>query len=925
MALSMHLQRINFPGMKTIVALIIGLLPFYAWAQIDSLEGTSPDSLPNISIPLDSLSAALAPADSLSPSDTTKTDPVADARRKRQEELKAQSDFKSKVNYTARDSSVLDAVNQILYLYGAVNVKYEDVDLTAEEVSIDFTTQTLFAKGVEDSLGNLIGAPIFKQGEQQFDAREMSYNFNTEKGVIKGARTNQGEGDVLADVAKRQPDGSIHIKGGKYTTCDLDHPHYYIESRKLKLIPGKQVISGPLNLVIEDFPIPIVIPFGFFPTNTNKRQRNGIVLPQYGEQNDRGFFLRGLGYYRAINDYMDMLVDGDIYTKGGWALRLASKYNVRYKYNGGFSAEYSIQQFGEKTEEFTDPDFQRIQGWRLTWRHSQPINPTTRFSANVNLSNSKYLERLSGNPNDVLTNTLNSSVSFSKSFAPFTLSVSLNHSQDVKNNTVNLTLPSANLQMSRQTPFKRIKGKGLEWLSQLGITYGLQATNQLSNIQDSIFFPILINPGGTTDIFNPTDSTTETFDNSSFYRRGIQHRSAATTNIKLLKYITVPLNFNFREYWYFEQEKQVYNRTEDEIETIRVPGFSTARDFNFSVNANTTLFSFYQFTKSKKGIVIRHQFIPNIGYSLNPDFSAEKYGFYGTVQTDREGNTRRYNRFQNGVFGSPSAGESQSLNFGISNVFEMKYKKRESFEEDWDETKDPYERVRLLDNLSINSGYNFAADSFQLSPFSLSARTTLFNRKLNINASGAIDPYALGFASDTDTVGRRVNRFEWNETGRIGRLTRAQISFNTGFSSKKTKKKQRSEGFDEIEYQAVRDNLTEYVDFDVPWSARINYNLQYTKTNALAPTITQTLRLNGDFSLTPKWKITYSSGYDFTQKEVTLTRFSIIRDLHCWEMSFQVTPFGSQQSYMFAINVRSSTLKDLRLTKQSRWQDRAPF
>jgi hypothetical protein len=917
--------------MRKRIWLLLLMAPLGLLSQVDTSRTALPDTSGATRIPFpkyynqpgntlqdSSLQDSILQNSSLQ--DSLKEDP----RKALQERLKRQSDFKSSVTYTARDSSVLDVPSNTLYLYGEVEVKYEDINLKAARVWLNFDDQTLFAIGVEDSSGEMSGEPVFSQGEQQFSAREISYNFNTDKGVIAGARTKQGEGDVLADRAKKQPDGSIHIKGGKYTTCDLDHPHYYIESRKLKLIPGKQVISGPLRLVIEDFPIPFYVPFGFFPTNTGSSQRNGIVLPQYGEANDRGFFLRGLGYYRGLGDYADVLVEGDIYTRGGWRLGLRTNYNVRYKFSGSFSADYSVQQFGESTDEFTDPDFSKTSGWRITWNHRQPISPKTNFSASVNLSNSRFLQRLSYDPNDVLTNTLNSSINFSTSFAPFNLTVAATHRQDVRQQKMDITLPNANLQMTRQQPFKRVRGKGLDFLRQFGITYGMEATNQVNNLPDSLLGPIFLNPGGQSLLINPEDTTdVEVVQNNSFFRRGIRHRSTLGTSARILKYINIPINFNIREYWYFEELRRVYNRSEGTTEDISVPGFYTARDFNFSTSAQTTLYAFYELPKTKREIIFRQQLIPSVGYSLNPDFSDPRFGYFRKVQTNREGDTTLYNRFQNGVYGSPSPGESQSMSFGLSSVLEMKYRKKESFEPDWDESKDKFERVRILDRLSVNSSYNFAADSFNLAPFSMAGQASLFNRKFNINASASLDPYALAFSSAEDTVGFRVNTFAWDAGQGLGRISNARVSMNTRFSSKQSRSKTRSENFDQREYEMIRNQLYDYVDFDVPWSVQINYNLQYTRSNAAAPRVTQTLRLSGDFSLTPQWKITYNTGYDFTNKEVTLTRFSVKRDLHCWDMSFDVTPFGSQQSYVFTLQVRSATLKDLRLTKQSRWQDRA--
>ncbi|MDB4286180.1 putative LPS assembly protein LptD [bacterium] len=878
----------------------------------------------------DSISSVLTPDSLILPGDSLVIDPAtmaAEKRQKRRDSLQKvfqeKTDFKSKVIYTAEDSSVLDVPNDILYLYGNATVNFESISLTAERIWIEFNSQTVHADGFQDSLGNWEGTPEFKEGDQMYLAKSIRYNFKTEKGMVTGGRTTQGENILLSDKVKKQPDQSYHLKGGKYTTCNHEDPHYYIKLSKAKILPNKQVISGPLNLVIEDFPIPIYIPFGFIP-NTPEKKRNGIKLPQYGES-ERGFFLRNLGYYRGLGPYFDLLVDGDIFTKGGWRLGARTRYNKKYKYNGSLSMDYGVTRFGEKTNEFTDPNYQKTTGFSINWRHTQPINPTTRFNASVNISTRSFLKEISFNPEDVFTNTLASSINFSKSFAPFNLSVNMGHRQESGNNTLNLNLPTLTLNMARQQPFKNVRGKGLDWLRQIGFTYNAQATNTYNSVPDSLLLDVIFNPTEDLVIIDPDDITDTTIVNASTYsRNGIQQRSSLSTNLKLANYINIVPSFNFRERWYFESMKRVWNSAEDKTEDITVPGFVAAHEYDFSVSANTTLYGLYGLKNSKKKIVVRQQIIPSIGYSINPDFSDPKYGYYREVQTNREGDTELYNRLQGATYGSPSPNESQSMTFGLNNVFEMKYLKKQDPDKEYDpDAEEEFERIRILDGLGINGSYNFAADSLRLSNFSISARTSLFKRKLNITSNATLDPYALTFKDEDDDAGSRFNTLEWIENRRVGRITNARISMSTNFRSKQTKAKTKSNEFDDEELSMIQDNFYEYVDFDIPWSVRLSYNLQYSKPNARAATLTNVVRATGDLNLTEKWKIGYSTGYDFTRKEVTQTRFTVYRDLHCWELAFDVVPFGSLQSYTLTINVRSSTLRDLRVQKRDQWQDRS--
>lgn len=890
-------------------------IPFICLTYLASGQETRPPIFQGDSLthPLDSLALDSLALDTLAP---------VDPRQALIDSLKASSDLKSEVKYTATDSIIFDMESDMLYLYGQVNIDYDNTNLQAAKVRIDWENETMYAYGVENEEGELEGTPIFREGEEEYQSKELAYNFKTQKGRIIGGRMAQEDGFILANVAKRMPDGTFNAQGGRFTTCDLEDPHFYIQSRKIKMLPNDQIISGPLNLVIADMPIPIVIPFGFIPKMEQDRRRRGIVIPQYGDSPDRGFFLRNMGFYTPLGDNIDLLLEGDIYTRGGWRIGARSSYRKRYKYNGALNLEYGLQKFGEST----DPDASRTSTWRIGWNHSQPINPKTRFSASVNISSSSTIRELSYNQNDFYTNNVNSSISFQKTFgnSPFSMNMTMSHRQDMNKGTMSMDLPTLNLSMRRLTPFQNVSDdKRMEWLTRLGLSYNMQGSQRLQTIPDSLFIPILFRTRDSVDLFNEFNDTIDRRSINSFYDIGIRHNSSLATSIKLFNYVNISPSFNYVGYNYFESEEKVYDEVNNEIVTNIVPGFSFLHQFSTSVSANTNFYGIYQF-KGKKQLAIRQRISPTVSYNLTPDFTDPKWGYFDTVQKDSLGNTTTYNRYQSGIYGSPRSRESQSIGFGLTNVFEMKYRKKESFSPDFDEKEDKFNRGRLLDNLSVSSSYNFVADSFNLAPFRFSARTQVLNNKININAGATLDPYAVVF----DSLGnaRKISDYALRRYGKIGQFTNGQISVSTSFRSQQNRSKKKSEDFDEKEFQRIQNSLENYVDFDVPWSINLSYNLSYSKQlTAKEANVTQTFRLSGDTNFTPKWKIGFTSGYDFRRKEISQTNVSVYRDLHCWEMSFSWVPFGLLRSYVLTINVKSATLRDLRLNKRDQWQDRRRF
>ena len=893
--------------------------------QVDSLNLAPRDSL---APPMDGAASFAADStiqDSLPPDSTeTPANRVAERQRQIKDSLQASSDLGSQVVYSASDSIVFDVRSNKLYLYRKSSLDYDDFNLKAEQVEVDIKRQELFAQGKEQEEGRRIGEPVFTQGEESYQARTMTYNFKSGKARVTRGRMVQQDIYVQAEVAKYQPDGSFHGADGKFTTCELDDPHYYIEAKKLKVLASRKIITGPLRPVIGDFPLPIYLPFGFIPGNlSQKGKQRGLITPQYGNADDRGFFLRGLGYYWPVSDYFDLALEGDIYTRGGWRLGASSNYRVRYRFSGSFNFQYGVQRFNEPT----DPDFSRTAAWSLRWNHNQPIDPTARFNSSVNISSSRQFRQVNVNDPGYFDNTIGSSLAFQKSFnnLPFSFNVSGQHRQDLSQNTVSVDLPSLTLNMNRLSPLRGLSGRNLTFLKQLGITYNMQARNSLATIPDSLFLPIVQNFNDTL-LFNTGTLENPTFEprtGRSFFRNGMQHNASVSTTAKILDYINLSPNFTYRENWYLETIRKTWDPDSQEVIERTLPGFARGYDFSASISANTNFYGIYQLIRTKRKVAFRQRFSPTVGYSVRPDFSEERWGFYRDVQSNVEGDLQRYSIFEDGIYGGPGRGESQAINFSLSSVLEMKYLKAEAMDPDFDEDE-PFERLTLIDNLSLSSAYNLAADSFQLSNFTLNARTNLFNRKVSLNTSASLDPYVFGYKSVSEPFDqgspRRFDRFLVNETGQLGRLTRAQVSLSTSLQAKQDKARGDTENFNEVQFQEAQRNYQKYVDFTIPWSINLRYNLSYNKPG-LESTITSTVNLSGDLRFGSKWKIQYTTGYDIVQQEFANTTFSVFRDLHCWQLSFRWIPFGPRKSYSLVISAKSPTLNALRINKNEFWTD----
>ena len=685
------------------------------------------------------------------------------------EALKAQSDLKAKIDYNSTAYMVLDMESKTLKLVSGGKINYEEMSLQADTIIMNWENDILQAKGTMDSTGQLIGRPEFEENGQKYRSDSMRYNITSQKGLVYGARTKQDDNYILADKVKKGEGDTYYIENGKFTTCDAEHPHYYIRSRKLKIIPRDKIISGPLMLVIEDFPLPVIVPFGFFPNQTTKK--SGVIMPTYGEANDRGFFLRNGGYYFAINDKVDFLMRGDIFSKGGWRLEGSTSYNKRYRFDGTFGLEYGYQKFGEPE----DPSFREVREFWVRWNHNQKLNPQATFKANVSAGSSTYNQNFSYNEQNYLSNTFVSTINYNQSFAnsPWRLSVNANHSQNTNTQQVTLGLPDLTVNRTRWFPFKGLGGPGSDqWYKKIGLSYTMSLRNQIQ-VPDSLFGQILINPNQlfTLQTISGEDTLTETKRGLDYYRNGILHTIPITSQINLAKYININPSINFREYWYIKTLERDYNAFTREIENIDNYGFAATRSFDANVSASTRLYGLFQFKKSKKGRAFRHTFQPSVGYTYKPDFSADVWGNFREVQIDSIGNTILYSRFDGALFGGPTAGETQAITLTLNNILEMKY--RDPKLEADSTAKDKFKRLNILDSFGARGSYNFAADSLNLSFITLNARTSMFNNKLAIQMNGSLDPYTV------TTEGDRINTFRWESERKLARLSDLTIAFST--------------------------------------------------------------------------------------------------------------------------------------------------
>jgi hypothetical protein len=823
-------------------------------------------------------------------------------------------DIETTINYTARDSIRASIDGKKIWLYGEAKIVYGVIELEAEEIIIDYANTTITAQGIRDSLGNRIGYPLFKNGAELYETKGIIYNFKTKRARIIEVVTQQGEGYLHSDAAFKNENNEILSVRNSYTTCNLEHPHFRIRATKTKAIPNDKIVAGPFYLEFNDIPLPAGFLFGMFPAQ--RESKSGIIFPSYGEERRRGFNLRSGGYFFDINEYIKLALTGDIYSKGGHALYANSSYIKRYKYNGSFNFSYSKNRLGENIE-----DKSVSNDFRLTWSHSPQSKGTGRFAASVNAATATFnrnnnlmftpgAESTTSSLSNISRN-LNSNVSYNKRFAgtPFSAGINLSHTQDLVTRRVDLPLPNLTVNMTNIYPFQR-KGKTSS-LDNFSVGYSMAASNRITNVLPDI------GKNGADSIapFN-FENLPLFFENA---RKGIRHSMPLSYSFKMLKFFTMSPSVSYEEKWYFERLDWRWNEDRTAIVSDTVRTFNRVANYSFSTGLTTRMYGMYFFKNPNSKVkAIRHVINPSISFSYTPDFTKNKDYF-----DEFEDNSHRiiYKEKHAGfVYGSSTQGRSGSIGFGLGNNLEMKVKG----------AKDTVERkVMLLNNLSFSSSYNLLADSFNLAPIGISANTNILNNTININLSSTLDPYAYR-RTDNEVTGvsteKRIDQYAW-KGGSFGRITNATLAVNTNLNPKKrdqentTREKVAQADIPENEKQYILKNPNQYIDFDIPWSLNIGYNLSYGRPVNQKSNITQTLQFSGDVSLSEKWKVTYSSGYHFETKEFTQTNLGISRELHCWQMNLTWVPFGRFQSYNFTIAVKASILQDLKLERRRPFLD----
>ncbi len=845
----------------------------------------------------------------------------------------------AEVQYEAKDSMRFDFERKKMYLYGDAKIDYGDISLTAYAIELDMDSSLAYAHGQVDTLGVESGLPVFKDKSGEYEMRTMKYNFKTKKAVITHIVTEQGEGFVVGQKAKRVDEKTYFMKDAKYTTCnEHEHPHFYLNLTKAKVIPGKKTVTGPAYLVLLDVPLPLAIPFAIIP-NT-KSYSSGIIMPTYGDESTRGFYLRSGGYYWAANEYFDLKILGDIYTKGSWGLHVSSTYKKRYKFSGSFSTDIITNIYSEKSL----PDYQKNNDFSVRWNHSQDskANPDQTFSASVNFSTSSYNKNNLGNvvnTETLATNQKSSSISYSRkwSWNPFRLTASLLHSQNSRDTSISLTLPDLSISSSRRFyPFKpkKLAGSTNNPIYNLNLNYSMSAKNYVSCKERELEF------------------TGESL--TTLWKNGMKHTIPVTTNIKLFKYFTLTPSFNYTERWYLNKTRKVWDEENQKLVKLDPEqGFNRAYDFSMSVGTNTKIYTFYKPIRALFGDkinAIRHVMTPSVSISYTPDFSKGRYGFYDSFEYYDKKNDKvvnyKYSLYEGYLYGTPGSAKSGKLSFSIGNTLEMKVKS--------DKDSTGFVKIPLLESLSLSSGYDFMKDSLKFDNISLSGRTKVLGTSVNFSA--AFDPYAVVASSSGSAI--KIDRSALKVNHRLAQFKSASLSFGIQLSPDKFKKKDKDskknddDGYDEdwalkaaesdtpepgaqmpddMKTQETTPGDDGYVAFNMPWSLSINYSLRVSQGTFKPETcsydynVSQSINANASLSLTQKWRLSVSTGYSFDEHKMSQTSIGITRDLHCWTMSFNVVPTGLYKSYSFNIAVSSSILQDLKYDQHSSPRDNGRF
>ncbi|MBR6331120.1 MAG: LPS-assembly protein LptD [Bacteroidales bacterium] len=797
------------------------------------------------------------------------------------------------VSYKAVDSVAIDLESKKAFLYKDGEIDFEDMNLKADAVELDFDRQQLRACGIADSTGKYKGRPLFKQGESEYNADTIRYNYKSGKGLIYGVITQEGDGFLHGDKIKKINDSVMYLSSGQYTTCNYAHPHFAINFSESKLITNDKILTGPAYVSIEDVPTPLALPFAFFPLAHDRT--SGLLLPSYGWMNGRGYYLKDGGWYFAFNDYVDLALIGELYTNLSWALEAQSNYYRRYKYKGNFDIRYGVTKTGIRGDTNT---YNKYGDFKVTWRHDQDAkaNPNSRFSANVNLISRNY-NRNTTNSSDYFNSTTTSSVSYTTSIGSwFNLALSARESYNIQTGLMNIQLPSLSLSSNTFYPFRRKMPSGAyRWYENISMSYVLEGANNINSQDTNLLKKNILNQ----------------------MQYGISQRVPVQSTLKVLKYFNWTNSLTYNERWHWSTiEKNIDSTGALVIDTVR--GFRANRDVSFNSSLSTRIYGMFNF-KYGPLKALRHVVNPSLSFNFRPDFGSDRFGYWKSY-TDTTGYVHRYSIFEQSLYGGPADGRSGQIGFSIGNNLEAKIKPLR-------DTSDELKKVMLIENLTLSMNYDIARDSLNWSNLNVSGRTTLF-KMLVLNYSGSFSPYEI------DSLGNKHNQFLWNTQKKLFKLNQSTWSTQLSWSlNNNTFKKDAPKGQGTMVTPIMQTPydynpalmMGTYADFSVPWNVSLHYTMSYVSAYDAARfninrNITHSVTVSGNFSLTENWKFNVSTGYDFTNKGMSYTSIDIYRDLHCWEMRFNWVPFGYYKSWNFVINIKASSLHDVKYEKRENYQ-----
>jgi len=803
------------------------------------------------------------------------------------------------VSYKASDSMVLDVPGKTITLYGKGNVKQKDMDLSADSISLDQSTQMVTAAGRKDTAGNVIGKPVMIQADSKISSDIMKYNFKTQKGITEGSITQQGEMYVQGEKVKKINEHDFFAYRSQFTTCNLDTPHFAFRANKMKMVSQKLAISGPIHPEFEGVPVPIYIPFGFFPLSQGRH--SGLLPPQFSQSEQFGLGLEGLGYYKVLNEYFDITLRSNLYSYGGYSLFLTPTYRKRYRYNGQLNLSY---QSSRVLSSSAKQEFTNTKTYSVSWSHTvdSRARPGTSFSANVNVASTKYNTLIPNNPTLNFTNTLSSSISYSKTWGTkYNLTATANHNQNNQTRVINLNLPNLSFTVNTLYPFQSKEFTGTQkWYQKLGIGLNSTVANQASFLEQDFSVSKLIDT----------------------MQWGAQHSVPIQLSLPQMGPFQISPGISYQEKWYSQRLTRTWNDNTLKLDTSVTKGLYRASDISFSLGVSTAMYGMFDgFGKKSPIAAIRHTVRPTVSFSYKPDLGAKHYY---NQQIDTFGRTQRFSYFDGSIYGPPSEGVFGGISFGIDNNIEAKVRSKK------DTANGGLKKIRLIDGFGFNSSYNFVADSFKLAPFSLYVRSTLFE-KINITAGATLDPYK------TDSMGYRTKEYMWKgekfSLSKIGRITNGNIAISTSFQSQAKDKKAAQQKEEALREQGMltpeeqqqqlafaRANPAEFADFNVPWSLSLSYSMSFSKQfksdfSGWETISYSNLSWNGDFNLTPKWKFGMNGYYDIKTSAIQTFTMYISREMHCWQLSINVTPVGLYRTFNFTISPKSGILRDLRINR----------